>query len=139
MTSKPSLTNCPKAFAYQGWLYSQLIKLCFTHGKVKTDNYSLDVKLYSLMLIKLKQVTVHRSIVQYVTIIQVVIVSGFHLFPFRTEKLSPSAPMVLHTRGRVGSRRFLRRKSPLEFPEDSFLIEQRAERTDYREQSTDER
>ena len=44
--------------------------------------------------------------VQYVTIIQVVIVSGFHLFPFRTEKLSPSAPMVLHTRGRVGSRRF---------------------------------
>ena len=38
--------------------------------------------------------------------IQVVIVSGFHLFPFRTEKLSPSAPMVLHTRGRVGSRRF---------------------------------
>ena len=58
------------------------------------------------MLIKLKQVIVHRSRVQYVTIIQVVIVSGFPLFPFRTEKLSPSAPMVLHTRGRVGSRRF---------------------------------
>ena len=38
--------------------------------------------------------------------IQVVIVAGFHLFPFRTEKLSPPAPMVLHTRGRVGSRRF---------------------------------
>ena len=34
------------------------------------------------------------------------IVAGFHLFPFRTEKLSPPAPMVLHTRGRVGSRRF---------------------------------
>ena len=27
--------------------------------------------------------------------IQVVIASGFHLFPFRTEKLSPIAPMVL--------------------------------------------
>ena len=27
--------------------------------------------------------------------IQVVIVSGVHLFPFRTEKLSPTAPMVL--------------------------------------------
>ena len=27
--------------------------------------------------------------------IQVVIVAGFHLFPFRTEKLSPPAPMVL--------------------------------------------
>ena len=39
-------------------------------------------------------------------VIQVAIVTGFHLFPFRTEKLSPSAPMVLHTRGRVGSRRF---------------------------------
>ena len=38
--------------------------------------------------------------------IQVAIVAGFHLFPFRTEKLSPPAPMVLHTRGRVGSRRF---------------------------------
>ena len=42
--------------------------------------------------------------------IQVVIVAGFHLFPFRTEKLSPPAPMVLHTRGRVGSRRFFRKK-----------------------------
>ena len=36
---------------------------------------------------------------------QAVIAPGFHLFPFRTEKLSPSAPMVLHTRGRVGRRR----------------------------------
>ena len=36
-------------------------------------------------------------------------VAGFHLFPFRTEKLSPPAPMVLHTRGRVGSRRFHQR------------------------------
>ena len=39
-------------------------------------------------------------------IFQVAIAAGFHLFPFRTEKLSPLAPMVLHTRGRVGSRRF---------------------------------
>jgi hypothetical protein len=32
---------------------------------------------------------------------------GSHLFPFRTEKLSPPAPMVLHGRlcGRVGRRR----------------------------------
>ena len=36
----------------------------------------------------------------------VVIATGFHLFPFRTEKLSPTAPMVLHTRGRVGRRHF---------------------------------
>ena len=31
---------------------------------------------------------------------------GFHLFPFRTEKLSPVTPMVLRNSGRVGSRRF---------------------------------
>ena len=29
------------------------------------------------------------------TVIQVAIVAGFHLFPFRTEKLSPFTPMVL--------------------------------------------
>ena len=34
---------------------------------------------------------------------------GKHLFPFRTEPLSPSAPMVLGPQGpgRVGRRRFL--------------------------------
>ena len=34
---------------------------------------------------------------------------GKHLFPFRTEQLSPSAPMVLGSQGpgRVGRRRFL--------------------------------
>jgi hypothetical protein len=32
----------------------------------------------------------------------VVIASGFHLFPFRTEKLSRSALMVLPLGGRVG-------------------------------------
>ena len=30
-----------------------------------------------------------------ITLFWVVIASGFHLFPFRTEKLSPFAPMVL--------------------------------------------
>ena len=34
------------------------------------------------------------------------IAPGSHLFPFRTEQLSPVAPMVLHTRGRVGRRHF---------------------------------
>ena len=34
------------------------------------------------------------------------IAPGFHLFPFRTEKLSPVTPMVLRNSGRVGSRRF---------------------------------
>ena len=39
-------------------------------------------------------------------IFPVVIALWFHLFPFRTEKLSTVAPMVLHTRGRVGRRHF---------------------------------
>src|SRR3954469_2008372 len=39
----------------------------------------------------------------------VAIARGPHLFPFRTEQLSPSAPMVLGPRGpgRVGRRRFI--------------------------------
>ena len=39
--------------------------------------------------------------------IQVVIVSGFHLYPFRTEKLNLTAPMVLRHSGRVGSCRII--------------------------------
>jgi hypothetical protein len=41
---------------------------------------------------------------------------GKHLFPFRTEQLSPSAPMVLGSQGpgRVGRRRFLQQaRAPL--------------------------
>ena len=30
--------------------------------------------------------------------------AGAHLFPFRTEKLSPAAPMILHQCGKVGRR-----------------------------------
>src|SRR5271170_577041 len=39
----------------------------------------------------------------------VVLARGKHLFPFRTEQLSPSAPMVLGSQGpgRVGRRRFI--------------------------------
>ena len=44
---------------------------------------------------------------QYVNLIQVAIAQGFHLFPFRTEKLSLVAPMVLRNSGRVGRRHLL--------------------------------
>ncbi len=39
---------------------------------------------------------------------RVTMAAGIHLFPFRTEKLSPPAPMVLRgrPRGRVGRRPF---------------------------------
>ena len=39
--------------------------------------------------------------------IKVAIARGIHLFPFRTEKLSPTTSMVLRKSGRVDSRRFL--------------------------------
>src|SRR4051812_3333857 len=44
----------------------------------------------------------------------VVIARGRHLFPFRTEQLSPSAPMVLGLRGpgRVGRRRITSASGP---------------------------
>jgi hypothetical protein len=44
----------------------------------------------------------------------VALARGKHLFPFRTEKLSPSAPMVLGSQGpgRVGRRRFLYAHEP---------------------------
>ena len=43
----------------------------------------------------------------------VAIAWGKHLFPFRTEQLSPTAPMVLGSQGpgRVGRRRFLHRRA----------------------------
>ena len=43
---------------------------------------------------------------RYFALLQVAIAQGFHLFPFRTEKLSLVTPMVLRHSGRVGSCRF---------------------------------
>ena len=45
----------------------------------------------------------------------VALAEGVHLFPFRTEKLSPPAPMVLQGKpcGRVGRRRIIWQKGPL--------------------------
>src|ERR1700733_213466 len=47
--------------------------------------------------------------------IPVAMARGKHLFPFRTEQLSPSAPMVLGPQGpgRVGRRRFTSYRAPL--------------------------
>ena len=52
---------------------------------------------------------------------QVTIASGFHLFPFRTEKLSLVTPMVLRHSGRVGSCRF-RGKPPYHFDMEAFCV-----------------
>ena len=53
---------------------------------------------------------------------QVAIAWGFHLFPFRTEKLSLTAPMVLRTSGRVGRRRFQWVLRRWKLPEDFFCM-----------------
>ena len=87
-TSKPSVTNCP-----------------FTFPQARTGRvYTFSGPLENGRHLKFYFSSCHNPI-------QVVIARGFHLFPFRTEKLSFAAPMVLRNSGRVGSRRFLR--SPL--------------------------
>ena len=58
----------------------------------------------------------------HVCLIQVTTAPGFHLFPFRTEKLSPVTPMVLRNSGRVGSRRFLEREAPVSEDAGAFLF-----------------
>ena len=86
--------------------------------------------------------------------ISVVIAAGLHLFPFRTEKLSPPAPMVLGGQppGRVGRRRlftkgrasglscFLRGAqlfSPvrIELPQSAHALAQRRMRVEERRQA----
>ena len=69
----------------------------------------------------------------------VALARGKHLFPFRTEQLSPSAPMVLGLKGpgRVGRRRFIVRRTgpPREVARSAsgHEREHRAQRSDYAE------
>ena len=58
----------------------------------------------------------------HVCLIQVTIALRFHLFPFRTEKLSSVTPMVLRNSGRVGSRRFLEREALASEDARAFLF-----------------
>ena len=57
----------------------------------------------------------------YVNLIQVAIVAGFHLFPFRTEKLSPFTPMVLR-KWESRSLPFLKRASGFESEALFFIL-----------------
>ena len=86
-TSKPSITNCPFTFGFSvyGWYIRSV--------------YRFHYRLFFTFL-------------HHVCLIQVTIALRFHLFPFRTEKLSSVTPMVLRNSGRVGSRRFFRERSP---------------------------
>src|SRR5215813_9336998 len=62
--------------------------------------------------------------------VSAVIAAGVHLFPFRTEQLSPPAPMVLGAQapGRVGRRRIIL-KAPLGQLKTgrAFVVSRRAE------------
>ena len=86
MTSKPSTTNCPKLAPY-GVFAERASLLVLFSGKIT------DVPVEFLLL-------------NMSALFEAAIAPGSHLFPFRTEQLSPVAPMVLHTRGRVGRRHF---------------------------------
>ena len=68
--------------------------------------------------------------------ILVTIARGTHLFPFRTESLSPVAPMVLHLNwcGRVGSRQeFLSKSSCVLCMQELFAFIERYSRRTYHE------
>ena len=79
VTSQPSITNCPKL--------------------------SFLLKIYTFSILNLEDLFFLICMICY-NVIQVTIARRFHLFPFRTEKLSFVTPMVLLISGRVGSRRF---------------------------------
>ena len=93
MTSKPSTTNRPKLSFQQQMILKAVAYFCnpLSEMRVRSTTEGVVIQLYTKRVQK---------------IFPVVIATGFHLFPFRTEKLSPTAPMVLHTRGRVGRRHF---------------------------------
>ena len=87
MTSKPSTTNCPK-------LSSVLPDFFKERAGLVTHTLSC-VALHSFLLVEIGHLIRLMFYIQLRKIYQVVIASGSHLFPFRTEKLSPFAPMVL--------------------------------------------
>ena len=87
MTSKPSTTNCPK-------LSSVLPDFFKERAGLVTHPLSC-VALHSFLLVEIGHLIRLMFNGQLEKIYQVVIAAGSHLFPFRTEKLSPFAPMVL--------------------------------------------
>ena len=86
--SKPSITNCPNTFFNS------------------VHNFSCCLSIQSRGTVVLYYQIQFACVQIRHTPFQVVIAVRSHLFPFRTEKLSSLAPMVLQC-GRVGSRLLL--------------------------------
>ena len=99
--SKPSITNCPNTFFIIVHSFNCMNSLNEWQKRLITNHYSLIIA-YTFACVQIRH-----------TPFQVVIAVRSHLFPFRTEKLSSLAPMVLQC-GRVGSRLLLSRASDFE-------------------------
>ena len=84
---EPSNTNYPKAF-WAVYYYSCNHHVNFNRLKAQDSRHKTQGQ-------KLRSIELPEGLM-------VAIATGFHLFPFRTEKLSPLAPMVLRKSGRVG-------------------------------------
>ena len=114
--SKPSLTNCPKLAAApaargvpaQSW-YNE---------RYMNEDVPLQQELQPLLL--------SRKYLQVQLVLSKRYSGGYsvgdHLFPFRTEKLSPTAPMVLHTRGRVGRRQLFYKPLSTDLLREAFFV-----------------
>ena len=100
--SKPSITNCPNTFFRKVHSFNCMYSLNGAESCNSTFNNQHSTLLIRLLVCK-----------YVITHYQVVIAVRSHLFPFRTEKLSSLAPMVLQC-GRVGSRLLLSRASDFE-------------------------
>ena len=118
MTSKPSTTNCPKLssglpppnFGVRGPVTQTLSCVIFPKRSsvlcvllveirhlIRLTAISRDIRFCLLENENLRDIRKVYMILSEVNRkkYQVVIAAGSHLFPFRTEKLSPFAPMVL--------------------------------------------
>ena len=126
--SKPSTTNCPKLHAAVQMscctARADLLKAVFAFELKEMLHVACSRDIFSHFECAFRsgrpRCPPARQSTKCSRNIPVVIALWFHLFPFRTEKLSTVAPMVLHTRGRVGRRHFtrglvLKRTEPLIF------------------------
>ena len=118
MTSKPSCTNCPPSLSRRDGADLQGFPPFGGIISCKSSHFFATLPLiveccspFSLQMSTLHSiwaVRCHPRRPNAESNNRVAIALGFHLFPSRTEKLSPGTPMVLHEKcGRVGRRLFL--------------------------------